>query len=366
MQLAADLQEALKDWQEIASLARSFETAVPALRRYLDSDAWTYEQPAIDPNRIYQISSRLTGQAGVLDYDPQTLSTFWLALGPADGNFKTHYWSFRRMGNGWYQIQNMWGDALTYGEKPYLSPASGTQAQCWRFVAAGDGWYRLVNLTAPHQHVLGVFKANTTHQIISHHGKKFLFIPISESISTVKWADHRLEATTMSASDGDLTQQWQVANGITHNTSFAEQGDLISRCISGDSRWAMTLDGTSVVATPLRNTIWQKWTAVYEQVMVNGILLEGVAYVCQGMGVVLGSANAPLIAEKYVPGQLRFLWMTRTMQFNDGVYMNIIHPLVGTGQVWDIFGGCPSAFSSRIGLHGENGGHNQHWSALMI
>ncbi|MCA9972927.1 MAG: hypothetical protein KC425_22070 [Anaerolineales bacterium] len=366
VQLAADLQAALKDWQMIAGLARGFETAVADHRRYLDGDDWAYQQPAIDPNRLYQLTNRLAGQSGVLDYDPQTFNSLGLCLGPAEGSCKAHYWRFERVGSGWYRLVNGFGNALTHGDKPRLAPADGRQAQTWRFVPAGDGWFRLASLAAPHDHALGVFKTNTTHQIVSHHEKKFLFIPISESVTTVSWTEHRLEATTMAASANDLTQQWRVGNAIGHDTRFAEQGYLVSQCTSGGANWAVTLDGTAVVVTPLRNTVFQKWTAVYERIVDHGVEFRGVAYVCRGMGIASGAVNAPLTAAPYQPGQLRFLWFTRVMQVDGGTFMNVMHPLVGTGQVWDIFGGCPSATRATVGAHGENGGQNQRWFTIVI
>jgi hypothetical protein len=125
-----DIRIGLRTWDDIQKSAAGFITDMPAQQKYLTGDNY-YDNCSIDENAYYEMTNLFVAARGLVLASDGTADLKMMArpLGSRDSRVE---WRFRRIGSGWFRIENRARGALFALDTGKMAKTGNYTGQYWR------------------------------------------------------------------------------------------------------------------------------------------------------------------------------------------------------------------------------------------
>ena len=156
-----DIRIGLRTWDEIQQSASGFVTDMPTQQKYLTGSNY-YDNCPFDEKAFYAMTNLfLSGQDLALGMDgARDLKMTPRPKGTRD--FRVE-WQFRKLGSGWFRIENVARGALFALDTGKMAATGAFTGQYWRCMPTENvGWVRLINSFQGEFHSLDTY--SNTHQ----------------------------------------------------------------------------------------------------------------------------------------------------------------------------------------------------------
>lgn len=139
-----DIRISLRTWEDIQKSANGFITDMPTQQKYLTGNNY-YDNCPIDENAYYEMTNLFVANRGLVLASDNTADLKILPR-PSGGRDAREEWRFRKIGSGWFRIENKARGALFALDTGKMAATGNYTGQYWRCMPIQNAsWIRLIN-----------------------------------------------------------------------------------------------------------------------------------------------------------------------------------------------------------------------------